>query len=210
MNIETFIFNSIRTCMYVVWDDSKECVFVDAACVSDGERQRLDAFVSKNNLRPAAIYNTHAHPDHVAGNAYLCGRYGISAYMHPSDAVWLHRAAMHGASIGMTIDQPPAALPLADTMNFGGAAIEILHTPGHSKGCVCFYVKKHGIVFTGDTLFAGCIGRTDLADGNYDQIMHSIRTQLLTLPDDTRVFPGHGCTTDIRKERTTNPFLNGE
>jgi glyoxylase-like metal-dependent hydrolase (beta-lactamase superfamily II) len=209
MQIQRFIFNSIRTCTYIVWDESCQCVFIDATCETHAEQQRITNFIDEHNLIPVAICNTHAHPDHVAGNAYLCNRYGISAYLHPDDNQWLGRAVSHGLSLGMHFDMPPATLALGAAVHFGNnSALEVLHTPGHSKGSVSYYSAMAGAVFTGDTLFAGCIGRTDLQDGNYDEIIHSIRTKLLTLPRETHIYAGHGFSTDIGTELLQNPFLS--
>jgi glyoxylase-like metal-dependent hydrolase (beta-lactamase superfamily II) len=207
MQIQTFIFNRIRTCTYVAWDDSGSCIFVDAGCETAVEQQRIVDFITERRLVPTAVCNTHAHPDHVAGNAFLCRHYGIAAMLHPADNEWYARSAQHGLTLGMQFDAPPAPLPLGEEVRFGRSKLQVLHTPGHSKGCVCLYSKEDSVVFTGDTLFAGCIGRTDLRDGNYDQIMTSIHTKLLSLPDNTRILAGHGYPSDIGSERLRNPFL---
>ncbi|GHT67380.1 MBL fold hydrolase [Bacteroidia bacterium] len=207
MQIKTFVFNRIRTNTYVVWDDSGECIFIDASCESLQERERLTTFVASQKLTPVGLYNTHGHPDHVTGNAFLCRHFNIKSYLHPDDNYNLERAVEYGTNCEMNVEQPPVPLPLNNEVRFGNTTLQVLHTPGHSKGGVVFYSAAHNVMFTGDTLFAGTIGRTDLAGGDYDEIMHSIRTQLLVLPDETEVLAGHGYPTQIGKERLQNPFL---
>jgi glyoxylase-like metal-dependent hydrolase (beta-lactamase superfamily II) len=211
MLIKTFIFNKIRTCTYVVSDESGECVFIDAGCESADEQNRIAAYIAEQKLTPVAIYNTHAHPDHVVGNAFLCQKFGIGNYLYPAaDNYWVEHVVEHGATIDMRIEKLSAPLPYGSEAHFGNTTLQVLHTPGHSKDCVSLYATTHKVVFTGDTLFAGCIGRTDLYGGDYDEIMHSICTKLLTLPDETRVLAGHGYPTDIGTERMQNPFLRKE
>ncbi len=207
MQIKTFIFNEIRANTYVVWDETGECIFVDATCSNGRENDRLAACVAENKLKPIAVINTHGHFDHVVGNTFLCRRYGIEAYLHKADFPNIEHAQEHAARFGIHIEQPPMPRELGGEVKFGNTTLQVLHTPGHSKGGVSLYAKKAGVVFTGDTLFRGSIGRSDFPDSDLNELMNSLHLALLLLPDDTKVLPGHAFSTTIGDEKWQNPFL---
>ncbi|MDR0415337.1 MAG: MBL fold metallo-hydrolase [Prevotellaceae bacterium] len=210
MEVKTFILNSFRVNTYIVWDESGECIFIDAACYSDREQDRIASFIETQRLKPVALVNTHAHVDHVVGNAFLCRRYGIPSYLHGDDLYNLDLAAAHGLMFGFELQTPPEPKPLGDSVTFGSTRLRTLHTPGHSRGSVSLYEETQGVVFTGDTLFKGSIGRSDLPGGDLNQLMSSLHLVLMPLPDATTVMPGHGYESTIGDEKWQNPFLQPE
>jgi len=207
MDIKLFIFNPIRVNTYVVWDSTNECIFVDAGCCSDKERERLTAFVAESGLKPVALINTHGHFDHTVGNEHICSRYGIPAYLHRDDFYNIEMAAEHAAHFDIYLKKPPTPKELGSEVKFGNTTLQVLHTPGHSRGSISLYAKSEGVVFTGDTLFRGSIGRSDFEGGDLNALMSSLHLVLLTLPGSTEVLPGHGFKTDIGTEQWQNPFL---
>lgn len=213
IQVKTFYFNDLRECCHVVYDQTKACVIIDPGCEKPGERQRLEKFVEENGLVPEKLLCTHGHFDHVMGNAFVTRRWNIPTYIHPADKGQLERTAQYCQMFGISIEEPPADttdLADGDLVRFGDSALKVLHTPGHTRGGVCFYSEPDGLLFTGDTLFAGSIGRTDLPGGDYDQLMDSLLNKVIRTGPDTRVLPGHGPETTIAQEMNTNPFLRGE
>ncbi len=159
---------------------------------------------------PEAILLTHAHLDHLEGLAELKRRTGAPIYLHGADRPLYDRAAAQAAAFGVEIEEPPPPdRELVDNqrIRFGECSFEVRHVPGHSPGHVLFYAADAGVAFVGDIVFAGSIGRTDLPGGDYRQLMRAIRERVLTLPDDTRLYPGHGPDTSVGHERVGNPFL---
>lgn len=157
-----------------------------------------------------AILLTHAHLDHIEGVAELKRRTGAPVYLHEADRPLYDRAAAQAAAFGVEIEElPPPDGALADhqQIRFGGCSFEVRHVPGHSPGHVLFYAADAGVAFVGDIVFAGSIGRTDLPGGDYGQLLRGIRERVLSLPDDTRLYPGHGPDTNVGHERVGNPFL---
>ncbi|MDR1226252.1 MAG: MBL fold metallo-hydrolase [Prevotellaceae bacterium] len=207
MQIKTFVFNDFRENTYVAYDESGECVFIDAGCYSSREEERVVDFINQSKLKPVALINTHGHIDHILGNAFLCERYSIPSYLHKADLPMLEAGEEQGKAYNFALVPPPKPKFLEDEFAFGNTTLQVLHVPGHSKGCVALYSKERSVIFTGDTLFQGSIGRTDLPGGDYDEIMRSLTQLILPLPDETQVLPGHGYPTTIGSERLTNPFL---
>ena len=189
----------------------------DAVIIDPGDEvDELLRIVSERKLRVRHILLTHAHVDHVAGVARAKAVTGAPISLHRDDLALYDGALQQASFFGFDIEPPPpvdhfyeASVPLT----FGGCEVKVLHTPGHTPGGVCLLVGLAGQqgkkVFAGDTLFAGSIGRTDLAGGDYDTLINSIRNVLFTLSDDVEVFSGHGPSTSIGRERRTNPFLLG-
>jgi hydroxyacylglutathione hydrolase len=203
-------------CYLVAPAAGEECVIIDPG--QDAERG-IEELLDRFKLRPIAVLVTHGHVDHMWSVAPVCGAKGVPAYIHPDDREMLSDPAK-GMSLlakqqflgGMTFGEPDDVRPLADgeTVSLAGLDFTIGHMPGHTPGSVTFRSGADDLdaLFTGDLLFAGSIGRTDLPGGNHQQILHSL-ARTLTLPDEVVVLPGHGPQTTIGDERQTNPFLTG-
>ncbi|MBN1463951.1 MAG: MBL fold metallo-hydrolase [Paludibacteraceae bacterium] len=211
MHIKVFTFNPIQENTYVVYDDTRECVIIDAGCYTSQEKEQLTQFIERNKLDLKCVLNTHSHFDHVFGNAYLAEKYGVFPEGHQADEFlienMLDSAKLFGFFSGVFPQKIAAYLNEGDMVQVGNMSFVILHVPGHSPGSVCFYEKKEGVLFTGDVLFEGSIGRTDLFGGNFATLINGITKKLLILPDQTVVYPGHGTTTTIANEKMHNPYL---
>ena len=210
LNIKVFVFNEIQENTVVLFDETKECVIIDAGCNSEIEQLQLSNYIVENGLKPVMLLNTHGHFDHVMGNAYLARKYSLSPMMHRGDLNKVENAVTYVSAFGLQMENPPTPktfLEDGQVLNFGNTEFKVIHTPGHSEGGVCFYFEKENLLVAGDTLFRGSIGRTDLPGGDYDELMQSIHNKLLTLPGETRVICGHGPGTTIGQEAMSNPFL---
>ncbi|MEJ2667153.1 MAG: MBL fold metallo-hydrolase [Deinococcales bacterium] len=186
----------------------------DAAVVVDpgGDPGPLLRALAAHGAQLAAVWLTHADFDHVGGLAALVRAWPVPVHLHPADLPLLRGAASQAALFGVPIEPPPdTTVDLTDgqTLELAGTRARCLHTPGHTPGHVAFYLPGADAVLSGDALFRGSIGRTDRPFGDGALLVRSIREQLLTLPDDTRVLPGHGPETTILTERGSNPFLAG-
>lgn len=174
------------------------------------EPERFLAEAAAHERRISAIWLTHAHLDHILGVAQVCAATGAPVYLHPGDRALYDDLPGQGRWLGLDLTRAPSPdreLGHGQRLQLGGVAVEVRHTPGHSPGHVCFVVP--GAVLCGDVLFEGSIGRTDLPGGDPAALIASIQRELLPLPDETVVYPGHGGPTTIGRERRTNPFLRG-
>ena len=210
IHLEEFTFNSFQTRCSIVWDSEGNCAFIDPGCISAVEMKALLDTVSRKNLKPVCIMLTHGHFDHILGTAELSRHLGgLPVYMHPADKFTLENNEYFCRCFGAPM---PEAFETADicegsVIEVGNLRFEVIETPGHTVGGVCYLERAEKVLFSGDTLFAGAIGRTDHPGGDYDRIMESIFTKLLHLEGDTKVIPGHGPCSEIATERMTNPFL---
>ena len=208
--IKQFSFNIFGENTIVVWKDNNSAVIVDPGCYNENERAALTDFLASDGITPAAIILTHGHPDHIFGVKYLQERFGIPVYMHPDDSATLGYSERLSSKLGLTPPDTSFSFePVRDgeKLLLGGFCFEIIHTPGHTPGGVCYYDRDEGIIFTGDTLFAGTIGRSDLLMGDYDKLIVSVMEKLMLLDASVEVLPGHGGKTTIGYERMNNPFL---
>ena len=209
MKIKTFTFNPFQTNCYVVQSNT-EAVIIDPCCYEEWENKELVSYIEKNNLRVKHILLTHGHIDHIFGCTLISTVTGLGFQLHRSDVPLLVQAPMHAQMFGTTIDEMPAPqvfLKEGDTITFGNASWDVIHTPGHSPGSVCFVDQANQFVISGDVLFYDSIGRTDLWQGSLPTLMQSIFTKILSLDDGFKLYPGHGQSTSVGRERTHNPFL---
>jgi len=207
MQIQVIPVGPLQTnCYLAVCPESQAAAIVDPGW--SGEE--LYNLVQREKLELKAILLTHAHFDHVGGAAALKRLSNAPLLAHPDSELLLRNAHHHAQAWGFQVDPTPkldGGLAEGQIIEVGTLRLEVLYTPGHAPGHVCFYQARAGVLFDGDVLFKGGIGRTDLPGGNYARLMKSIREKLLTLPDDTAVYSGHGPATTIGNERRGNPFL---
>lgn len=209
--VQKFVFNPFQENTFVVYDDTKECVIIDAGCYSEEEREQLDDFIAEKKLIPRFVINTHCHVDHIFGNAYVTSKYSIPIVAHEADDFLNKEAKNHALTFGLSIGEVPSIdkfITDEEFIEFGNTKLKVIHVPGHSPGGVAFYNSESNFIIVGDILFDGSIGRTDLPGGNYDQLITGINEKLFTLNDDLVVYTGHGNETTIGKEKATNPFLS--
>jgi glyoxylase-like metal-dependent hydrolase (beta-lactamase superfamily II) len=208
MKIKTFIFNPIRVNTYLLWDESGEAAIIDCGAYNDRERERLQSFIETEGLHPTLALNTHLHFDHILGNRFLLDAYGLKPQYNSADEA-MPNLGSGGFFLPISTEHVYADHHLddGDTVHFGNSTLQAIATPGHSPGSLSFFSEADKCVFTGDALFHLGIGRTDLWKGNYEQLIDSIRSRLLTLPDDTTVYPGHEESSTIGEEKLANPYL---
>ena len=208
--VKSFVFNDIQVNTYVVSDGSGECVIVDPGCYYQEEKEALKSYLEKNALKPVAVLNTHGHFDHIPGNRFVCTEFNVPLRVHKDTLGFLKLAPEFSSVMGWKADSQPhpaGLLQEGDTFSFGTSVLKIIHAPGHCDGSLCFYCESGGFVLTGDVLFQESIGRTDLPTGHYETLIENIQKKLLTLPDETVVYPGHGPATTIGHEKQFNPYL---
>lgn len=212
MKVVIFQFSLFGINTYLVYDPATLCcAVIDPGMFNDAERESIVNFITKNNLKLTHVINTHLHIDHAAGNAFLAKKYNVPVLGHKADKTLGERineqARMFGLSKEFTDTSIDRYLNAGDIIRVGDGELKVIHVPGHSKGSVALYDEKDGFVIVGDALFQGSIGRTDLPGGDYEELISSIKNNLLMLPDSTIVYPGHGPSTTIGQEKLTNPFL---
>jgi len=210
MTIKQFVFSPFSENTYVLYDETKEAIIIDPGCYEQHERDELEDFISNEGLKPVRLILTHAHLDHIFGNKFVFDKYGLLPEMHKGELPVLQSAVTVAAKYGVPMEaspEPKIFLTEGDKITFGNSVLDSFFTPGHSPASLSFYCEKDGFVIAGDTLFNGSIGRTDLPGGDMETLLTSIRTQLLTLPDNTIVYSGHGPATSVKVERVMNPFL---
>lgn len=207
-----FTFNPLGTNCVVLWTDGQHaCTVVDPGMSSQDGMDQLQSFFQSHGLTPDAILLTHGHFDHFWGVAKLLAVYDVPVYLHPLDIDTMNNVtgSAHATSSFSSLQHDFKTVDIADgdVITTAGTAWKVIHTPGHSRGGVCYYSEENSLLLSGDTLFAGSIGRTDLYGGDYDDLMTSIKERLLNLPGETDVIPGHGQPTSIAREGMYNPFL---
>ncbi|MDO5522619.1 MAG: MBL fold metallo-hydrolase [Bacteroidia bacterium] len=215
MKIKTFEFNPLGVNTYILYDETGECVVIDASCFFPDERELLLNFILNNNLIVKHLINTHLHFDHIFGVNFMASQFGLELQAHKDDEFLLTNIADQLQMFGFNsnVDYKPEIgnyLTEKDTIAFGNQQLKIMHIPGHSPGSIVFYNEKEKFAVAGDVLFNGSIGRTDLPGGSFEQLYNGIQTKLFTLPAETEIYPGHGPKTTIGYERKNNPFVGGE
>jgi glyoxylase-like metal-dependent hydrolase (beta-lactamase superfamily II) len=210
IQLKKLVFNSFQVNTYILYDETGECIIVDPANYEQADDHALSVFISEHNLSPVRSINTHCHIDHILGIHYVKQTFGIPFHTHKSEEKLLNNAPLMGKVFGFRVEQLPAIdhfIEHGEIITFGNSELRALHVPGHSEGSLAFYAPGGEFVITGDALFAGSIGRTDLPGGDYDTLIESIRTNLFSLPDRTTIWPGHGASSTIGEEISNNPFF---
>lgn len=210
MKWEQIPLGPLQTNSYILSNDSRECLVFDPG----SEGGKLNKHLENNGLTPLAILLTHAHFDHIGAVDEVRDKWNIPVYIHKNEEGWLEDPEQNGSAYfalaeAITARKADRIIDGEGQLEIGPFTMDIYETPGHSPGSVSYYFRDEAVVFAGDALFAGSIGRTDLPGGNHDQLIQSIHDRLLTLPEETVVAPGHGPETNVQNEMDSNPFLNG-
>ena len=209
LEIKQFCFNPFQENTFILSNATKEALIIDPGCMDDSEYEELYDEIEKMELNPTAIINTHCHVDHVLGNKRIKEHYKIPLYIHELDLFLLNSAKIIAPTYGIhnyEETEPDGYLKEGENFKLGDTELEIFHVPGHSPGHIALYHSGSAICIAGDVLFSGSIGRTDLPGGDFDTLIRSINSKLFTLPDDVKVYAGHGPYTTIGHEKQTNPF----
>lgn len=212
MKINQFTFNPLQVNCFVLWDETKECIIVDPSCFYEQEYEALDRFISAQGLVPKIAVATHFHFDHVMGAAEVCRKYSIPLAGHSRYGfMWEIGMFEQSKTFGFSMQEPPEPTVLLEqdsSVSFGNQRLTVLHCPGHSPCGIALYHQESASLFCGDILFHSSIGRTDLPGGDYEQLIHSIRSRIFVLPDDVIIYPGHMENTRVEREKRSNPFFS--
>lgn len=209
MIFETIVVGELGVNCYLLADsETKEGIVIDPGA----EPKRILAAIKNSGVKVLNVLNTHGHFDHIGGNRSVTEATGGKLMISKEDEPFLSRASSSASMYGLAAENSPSPasyLAEGDIIRFGSHELKVIHIPGHSPGGSCFYLAKDGILISGDSLFAESVGRTDLPGGSQAQLVGAIRSKLLTLPEGTKVFPGHGPATTIGHEKRHNPYLGG-
>jgi hydroxyacylglutathione hydrolase len=209
LRIKSFTFNAFQENTYFVFDETNQAVVIDPGCYSKAEKQQLDKFIESTELSIKYLLNTHCHIDHVLGNEYVKEKYAVPFLIHQNDLPVLKAVKTYASNYGFPAYSealPDGFIAEGDEINFGTTTLEVIFLPGHAPGHLGFYQPSDKILLSGDVLFNGSIGRTDLPGGDFNTLIESIHQKLFVLPDDIVVYSGHGTPTTLGKEKVSNPF----
>ena len=218
--VKSFTFSPVQENTYVLYNEQGQCCIIDPGCYFPEERDELKTGIEKTGLTPVLLLNTHCHLDHVFGNKFIYDTWGLHLHLHQKEKPVLDFAPQSGVMYQLPFDNYDGplvylkegnnlTLPFSINGEGKGDELEIRFTPGHSPGSISFYHEAGGFIIGGDVLFNGSVGRTDLPGGNMDTLINSIKTQFFTLPDETKVYSGHGPVTTVGFEKMHNPFVKG-
>lgn len=208
--IKAFTFNPVQENTYLLYNEHNECIIIDPGCYFDHEKEELKSFINLNKFEPKILLNTHCHLDHVFGNKFIAEEYKITLKTHPLEKPILEMAPASGLMFNLPFDNYQGEVIYLEEGNrifLRDDQLEVIHAPGHSPGSICFYCEKQGFIIGGDVLFQNSIGRTDLPYGSQEDLVRNIKEKLFKLPDDVKVYPGHGPATTIGVEKKENPYL---
>lgn len=210
MKLKKFTFNYFSENTYVIYDETKKCAILDPGCCNKEEESELEEFIASAGLEPVLLLNTHCHIDHILGNSFVSEKYSLGLFIHKDDLPVLKAGTAVAGRYGIPYNESPLPtgyLEEGKGVEFGNTRLEVIHTPGHSPGSVCFINTSEKLVIGGDVLFRGSIGRTDLPGGDFNTLKRSIQEKVYLLPDEYTVYSGHGDETSIGQEKNTNPFV---
>lgn len=212
LEIQRIVCNQLQENCYVVSDETRECVIIDCGAYDANERQAVTDYIRSHRLAPRHLLATHGHIDHNLGNDTIHREFGLSPEVHAADAEELRllpqkAAELFGIRVDYDLPAPEHLVTDGEEIRFGSHRMTVIHTPGHSPGSVFYHCPEEHAAFSGDTLFRHCIGRTDFEGGSMFQMIQSLRT-VCQLPDQTRIYPGHGGATTIGEELAENPYLD--
>lgn len=211
LKIKSFVFSPIQENTYLLYNEFNECLLIDPGCYFPEEQDELKGFITQSKLKPVMLLNTHCHLDHVFGNKFAAESWGLTLQLHKKEKALLNYAPTSGLMYNLPFDNYTGEyiyLQEGDTVKLGDDELKVIEAPGHSPGHICFYCAKQHFIISGDVLFNRSIGRTDLPGGDHQTLLNSIREKLFVLPDETKVYSGHGPETTIAEEKKHNPFLN--
>ncbi|WP_027377348.1 MBL fold metallo-hydrolase [Kaistella palustris] len=210
VHIKSFVFNPFSENTYVVYNDGQQAYIIDPGNFSEEETQRLDKFIEENGLQIQNILLTHAHIDHVLGLQKAFDKYNVPILLHEIEQEILDRNPIDANRFGFFFKPfagDTAYLKENETISLGHDIFNILHVPGHSPGHIAFHNEDQKLMISGDILFEGSIGRTDLYKGDHGQLISGITSKIFPLHDDTKIYSGHGNPTTVGFERNYNPFF---
>lgn len=210
IKVNKFVVNPLGENSFIISDETGECVFIDPGFYYEEEHQEIKDFIAENQLNPVKIVNTHCHFDHIWGVEFVRNEYKIPFLAHAEDNFWVERATQQAEMFGFEMNSVARAdsfMVENEYIEFGNSRLKIIHVPGHSPGHVVFYSENDKILIAGDVLFYGSIGRTDLPGGDYQTLISNIKNKLFDLPNETKVYCGHGPETSLGFEKRSNPFL---
>jgi hydroxyacylglutathione hydrolase len=206
MNIRTFVASGFAENAYLIWREGQS----QAIAIDPGDAPSIIATLAQEQLQLAAILLTHSHMDHIDGVAHLVRATNAPIYLHPEARLFYDNVAVQAAQFGMRVETPPPpthTIEAGQPIKLANIHLEVRYVPGHAPGHVLLYSAQDAVAFVGDVVFQGSIGRTDLPGGNYQLLLNSIRDQVMTLPDNTQLYSGHGPVTTVGEERRFNPFI---
>jgi glyoxylase-like metal-dependent hydrolase (beta-lactamase superfamily II) len=208
--LKSFCFNPFQQNTYLLYDNERTAFIIDPGNYTSSENTLLKNFIEEKQLKLTRLLLTHAHIDHILGNKFIFENYGLLPEAHEEEVFFIDRLTQTGAMYGVPCEPSPFPEKFVvpgDKISLGTYEFETIFTPGHSPGSISYYNKENKILISGDVLFQNSIGRTDLPKGDHQTLINSIKEKLFCLPDDVKVFSGHGLSTTIGHERENNPFL---
>jgi hydroxyacylglutathione hydrolase len=209
--LKSFCFNPFQQNTYVLYDNLNNAVIIDPGNCNAFENKTVSDFISEKNLKLNRLLFTHAHIDHILGNNYIFETYGLLPELNKEELFFIENAQRSAAMYGVSFEPGPAPNVFINEqtiIDLGNYQFTCMHTPGHSPGSMSFYCKQANVLVSGDVLFYKSIGRTDLPLGNHEDLINSIKQKLFILPNNTKVYSGHGQPTTIGFEKDNNPYLN--
>ncbi len=212
LNIQRFVFNFIEENCYLLWDESGEAVIVDCGAFSENERAEITHFITEHQLTLRHQLYTHGHFDHIFGAQHITDTFHVLPSLHHDEVETYQAAPLQMQAFlhrNLPLSVPPIGTLLADgdVIHFGTHTLQVIATPGHTPGGVCYYCMEEALLLSGDSLFHGSIGRCDLPGGDESKLINHLREKILSLPPAVKVYPGHGPSTSISEEQN-NPFIN--